>query len=171
MLEGAVTGVTETDIVLRIILATVLSSIVGIEREYHHKPAGLRTNVMVGLGSCLFTLVSIRAADLFPSLGAIDPTRIAAQIVTGIGFLGAGTILFEKDRSSVIGLTTAATLWVVAAVGTAIGMGLYLEAIVGTLMVFFTFLVLSKVVNEVRKRSDIQERGDNHSDTALEAHK
>ena len=168
MLEGAVTHISETDIVLRIILATVLSSIVGIEREFHHKPAGLRTNVMVGLGSCLFTLVSIRAADIFPDLKAIDPTRIAAQIVTGIGFLGAGTILFEKDRSTVVGLTTAATLWVVAAVGTAIGMGLYLEAIVGTLMVFFTFLVLSKVVNEVRKRSsDRTENGD----TALEGSK
>ena len=150
---GAVTHINELDIVLRIVLATVLSSIVGIEREYHHKPAGLRTNVMVGLGSCLFTLVSIRAADLFPELRTVDPTRIAAQIVTGIGFLGAGTILFEKDRSSVIGLTTAATLWVVAAVGTAIGMGLYVEAIVGTFMVFFTFLVLSKVVGEVRKRT------------------
>src|SRR5688572_5750703 len=150
---GMITHINELDIVLRIILATVLSSVVGIEREFHHKPAGLRTNVMVGLGSCLFTLVSIRAADLFPSLTSIDPTRIAAQIVTGIGFLGAGTILFEKDRSSVIGLTTAATLWVVAAVGTAVGMGLYVEAIVGTFMVFFTFMVLSKVVGEVRKRS------------------
>ena len=168
MLEGAVTHITEADIVLRIILATVLSSVVGIEREYHQKPAGLRTNVMVGLGSCLFTLVSIRAADIFPDMKAIDPTRIAAQIVTGIGFLGAGTILFEKDRSSVIGLTTAATLWVVAAVGTAIGMGLYLEAIVGTLMVFFTFLVLSKVVNEVRKRSTDHA---SHGDTAMEANK
>ncbi len=171
MLEGAVTHISEADIVLRIILATVLSSVVGIEREYHHKPAGLRTNVMVGLGACLFTLVSIRAADIFPDLEAIDPTRIAAQIVTGIGFLGAGTILFEKGRSSVIGLTTAATLWVVAAVGTAIGMGLYLEAIVGTLMVFFTFLVLSKVVNEVRKRSDEHGHADDHSDTVLEANK
>ena len=165
MIEGAVTHITETDIVLRIILATVLSSIVGIEREFHHKPAGLRTNVMVGLGSCLFTLVSIRAADIFPDLKAIDPTRIAAQIVTGIGFLGAGTILFEKDRSTVVGLTTAATLWVVAAVGTAIGMGLYVEAIVGTLMVFFTFLVLSKVVNEVRKRTLGHV---DHGDTAME---
>jgi putative Mg2+ transporter-C (MgtC) family protein len=150
---GSVTGINELDIVLRIILATVLSSIVGIEREYHHKPAGLRTNVMVGLGACLFTLVSIRAADMFPELKTVDPTRIAAQIVTGIGFLGAGTILFEKDRSSVIGLTTAATLWVVAAVGTAIGMGLYVEAFTGTFMVFFTFLVLSKVVGEVRRRT------------------
>jgi putative Mg2+ transporter-C (MgtC) family protein len=150
---GTITHVNEIDIVLRIVLATALSAVVGIEREYHHKPAGLRTNVMVGLGSCLFTLVSIRAADLFPELKALDPTRIAAQIVTGIGFLGAGTILFEKDRSSVIGLTTAATLWVVAAVGTAIGMGLYVEAIAGTAMVFFTFLVLSRVVGEVRKRT------------------
>jgi len=165
MIEGAVTHITETDIVLRIILATVLSSIVGIEREFHHKPAGLRTNVMVGLGSCLFTLVSIRAADVFPNLTSIDPTRIAAQIVTGIGFLGAGTILFEKDRSTVVGLTTAATLWVVAAVGTAIGMGLYVEAIVGTLMVFFTFLVLSKVVNEVRARTSAHV---DHGDTAME---
>lgn len=150
---GPVTHINELDIVIRIVLATVLSSIVGIEREYHHKPAGLRTNVMVGLGSCLFTLVSIRAADLFPELRTVDPTRIAAQIVTGIGFLGAGTILFEKDRSSVIGLTTAATLWVVAAVGTAIGMGLYVEAIAGTFMVFFTFLVLSKAVSAIRKRT------------------
>ena len=165
MLEGAVTHISETDIVLRIILATVLSSIVGLEREYHNKPAGLRTNVMVGLGSCLFTLVSIRAADIFAGSVIVDPTRIAANIVVGIGFLGAGTILFEKDRSSVVGLTTAATLWVVAAVGTSIGMGLYVEAIVGTLMVFFTFLVLSKVVNEVRKRSS------DRSDTATEANK
>lgn len=150
---GPVTHINEIDIVIRIVLATALSAVVGIEREYHHKPAGLRTNVMVGLGSCLFTLVSIRAVDLFPEMKAIDPTRIAAQIVTGIGFLGAGTILFEKDRSSVIGLTTAATLWVVAAVGTAIGMGLYVEATVGTFMVFFTFMVLSRLVNEVRKRS------------------
>ncbi len=162
ILTGAVTHLTEHDVIVRLVLATVLSALVGIEREFHRKPAGLRTNVMVGMGSCLFTLVSIRALDLFPTLQSIDPTRIAAQIVTGIGFLGAGTILFEKDRSSVVGLTTAATLWVVAAVGTAIGMGLYVEAIAGTLLVFFTFMVLSKVVNEVRRRS----MGENHIDTA-----
>lgn len=148
---GPVTHVNELDIVLRIVLATALSAVIGIEREYHQKPAGLRTNVMVGLGACLFTLVSIRAADIFAGAAAVEPTRIAANIVVGIGFLGAGTILFEKDRSSVIGLTTAATLWVVAAVGTAIGMGLYVEAIVGTAMVFFTFMVLSKAVSEIRR--------------------
>ena len=168
MLTGAITHITEHDVVIRLVLATILSALVGIEREFHHKPAGLRTNVMVGMGSCLFTLVSIRAVDLFPAVQSIDPTRIAAQIVTGIGFLGAGTILFEKDRSSVIGLTTAATLWVVAAVGTAIGMGLYVEAVAGTLLVFFTFLVLSRVVGEVRKRSYGHAE---HGDTAREESK
>src|SRR5690242_14073309 len=117
MINGPVTHITELDIVIRVVLATVLSAFVGIEREYHHKPAGLRTNVMVGLGACLFTLVSIRAADIFAGLASVEPTRIAANIVVGIGFLGAGTILFEKERTSVVGLTTAATLWVVSAVG------------------------------------------------------
>jgi putative Mg2+ transporter-C (MgtC) family protein len=161
---GTATHITEAEILIRLVLATVLSALVGMEREFHRKPAGLRTNVIVGMGSCLFTIVSVRAVDLFPTVQAIDPTRIAAQIVTGIGFLGAGTILFEKDRSSVVGLTTAATLWVVAAIGTAIGMGLYVEAIAGTTLIFFTFMVLSRVVNEVRKRS----MAFNSNDTAQE---
>lgn len=160
MLNGPITNITEWDVVIRLVLVTVLSGIVGIEREYHRKPAGLRTNVMVGLGSTIFTLASIRAVDLFPTISAIDPTRIAAQIVTGIGFLGVGTILYEKDRSSVIGLTTAATLWVVAGIGMVVGMGLYLEAILATLMVFFTFLVLSRLVDTVRKRSVDYDRPD-----------
>ena len=148
---GAITHISDWDVVIRLVLVTVLSGIVGAEREYHHKPAGLRTNVMVGLGSAIFTMAGIRAIDMFPTITSIDPTRIAAQIVTGIGFLGAGTILFEKDRSSVIGLTTAATLWVVSGIGLTVGMGLYLEGILGTLLVFFTFLVLSRVVERVRK--------------------
>jgi putative Mg2+ transporter-C (MgtC) family protein len=149
MLDTFVTNISEWDIVIRLVLATLLSGLVGIEREYHRKPAGLRTNVMVGLGSAIFTLASIRAADLFPDL-AVDPTRIAAQIVTGIGFLGVGTIIFDKDRTSVLGLTTAATLWVVAGVGMASALGLYLEALVATALVFFTFLVLSRIVDRVR---------------------
>ena len=149
MLDSVVTNLTEWDIVIRLVLATLLSGLVGIEREYHRKPAGLRTNVMVGLGSAIFTLASIRAADLFPDMN-VDPTRIAAQIVTGIGFLGVGTIIFDKDRTSVLGLTTAATLWVVAGVGMAAALGLYVEAIIATLLVFFTFLVLSRIVDRVR---------------------
>jgi putative Mg2+ transporter-C (MgtC) family protein len=164
MLEGTVSNITEWDIIVRLALVTILSGIVGIEREYHRKPAGLRTNVMVGLGSAIFTLASLRAADLFPSITTIDPTRIAANVVVGIGFLGAGTILFEKDRSSVIGLTTAATLWVVAGVGMAVAMGLFAEGILATLMVFFTFLVLSRLVDAVRRRSIEHDR----PDTAVE---
>jgi putative Mg2+ transporter-C (MgtC) family protein len=150
MIVSPVTHLTELDIIIRLVLVTLLSGIIGIEREYHRKPAGLRTNVMVGLGSTIFTLASMRALDLFPDLKAIDPTRIAAQIVTGIGFLGVGTILYEKDRSAVTGLTTAATLWVVAGVGIAVGFGFYVEAVVATLLVFFTFLVLSRIVDKVR---------------------
>ena len=152
MIEAPITNLTDWEIVLRLVLATVLSGMVGIEREYHRKPAGLRTNVMVGLGSAVFTLASIRAADLFPDL-AVDPTRIAAQIVTGIGFLGVGTIIFDKDRTTVLGLTTAATLWVVAGVGMATAFGLYVESIVTTLLVFFTFMVLSRLVDVVRTKS------------------
>ena len=151
-LVSPVTHLTNLDIIVRLVLATALAALVGIEREYNRKPAGLRTNVMVGLGSAIFTIASMRALDIFPELKTVDPTRIAAQIVSGISFLGIGTILFDKDRSSVTGLTTAATLWVVAGVGMAVGFGFYVEAITATALVFFTFLVLSKIVGEVRKR-------------------
>lgn len=158
MIESAATGITEMDIIVRLVLVTVLSGFIGMEREYAHKPAGLRTNVMVGLGSTVFTLASIRAIDLFP--GAVtDPTRIAAQIVTGIGFLGVGTILVDKEKESVVGLTTAATLWVVAGLGIAVGLGLYFEAMLTTALVFFTFFILTPVVEWLRakNRKDVPE--------------
>lgn len=138
---------------IRLIIITVLSGLIGLEREYHGKPAGLRTNVMVGLGSTLVTLASIRALDIFPGVAAVDPTRIAAQIITGIGFIGAGVILrpTTADGRGVVGLTTAATLWVVSGLGIAVGLGLYMEAVLTTGMVFFTFFVISRFVNRVRK--------------------
>lgn len=152
MVDIVSTGITEWDIIIRLVLVTVLSGLIGLEREYAHKPAGLRTNVMVGLGSAVFTLASIRAIDLFP--GAVtDPTRIAAQIVTGIGFLGVGTILIDKDKAKVVGLTTAATLWVVAGLGIAVGMGLYIESIITTTLVFFTFYILTPVVEWLRAKN------------------
>ncbi len=103
----------------RLVVATVLGAIVGYERERAGKPAGIRTHGMVSLGSALFTVVSVYGFD-----GAGDPARVAAQIVTGIGFLGAGAILHQ--RRGVQGLTTAASLWVVAAVGLAVGVGMTL---------------------------------------------
>jgi len=143
---------TDYEIVLRLVTITVISSLIGLEREYYHKPAGLRTNVIVGLGSALMTIASIKAVELFPNLTTVDPTRIAAQIVTGIGFIGAGAILRPTSgaNQNVVGLTTAATLWVVAGLGIAVGMGFYFEAVVTTILVFFTFFGLGKIVNKLR---------------------
>ena len=118
----------EIELVARLILGFVLSGLVGIEREVSLKPAGLRTHILVGLGSTLLTIMSSHA---FPGS---DPSRIAASIVVGIGFLGAGTII--KTEEKVIGLTTAATLWIVAAIGVATGAGLYILAIASTLLAF-----------------------------------
>lgn len=142
--------ITAVDLIARFGLITLLSSLIGLEREWHEKPAGIRTNVMVGLGSTLITLASIQVRDLFTGAVNSDPARLAAQIVAGIGFIGAGAIL-RSDKGTVLGLTTAATLWVVAGLGIAVGMGLYLEAILATTFVFFTFLLLGKIVKMVRQ--------------------
>jgi len=104
------------DLSLRLLLAAGLGAAIGLEREYHQKPAGLRTNMLIAVGSALFTILSITAAR-----SGGTPDRISAQIVTGIGFLGGGAIM--RHRSSVHGMTTAATIWVNAAIGVAAGMG------------------------------------------------
>ena len=146
--------VSEQDTLIRLAVITAISGFIGLEREYHAKPAGLRTNIMVGLGSTLMTIAGLRAVDLFPG-SAVDPTRIAGQVITGIGFIGAGAILRPVGRGSnnVVGLTTAATLWVVSGLGIAIGLGLYFEALLTTLLVFFTFFVLGRMVNYIRQHS------------------
>ena len=144
---------SDREIFIRLIVITVIASLIGIEREYMHKPAGLRTNVLVGLGSTLMTIASVKSVEIFPELRTVDPTRIAAQIITGIGFIGAGAILrpVGSGNQNVIGLTTAATLWVVCGMGIAVGMGFYFEAILTGLLVFFTFFALGKVVERVRE--------------------
>jgi putative Mg2+ transporter-C (MgtC) family protein len=113
-----------------LLISVLLGAIVGIEREITHKPAGLRTHMLVCLGSCLFTLVSIGFS--------VDPARIAAGIVAGIGFIGAGTIWSEKDK--VQGITTAASLWATAAIGLATGIGDYPLAAAVTILVFLILL-------------------------------
>ncbi|MFA6603856.1 MAG: MgtC/SapB family protein [Patescibacteria group bacterium] len=146
--------ITELDVVIRLVVITAISGFIGLEREYHAKPAGLRTNIMVGLGSTVMTIAGLRAVDLFVN-APVDPTRIAGQVITGIGFIGAGAILRPSGRgvSNVVGLTTAATLWVVSGLGIAVGMGLYLEALLATLLVFFTFFVLGRMVTYIRRHS------------------
>ena len=114
----------ELEMVLRLLLATALGAIIGYQRERAGKPAGLRTHVLICLGAALFTIASLYAFG-----AGADPARIAAGIVAGIGFLGAGAII-RRDEGLVAGLTTAATIWAVAAIGLAVGAGLYLVSVV-----------------------------------------
>jgi putative Mg2+ transporter-C (MgtC) family protein len=122
--------------ILRLILAAFLGGIIGLERELKHRPAGLRTNMFICFGAAMFTILSAELAGEFTG----DHTRIAAQIIPGIGFIGAGSILHSKG--SVTGLTTAATLFVVASIGMACGGGLYLPAIFATMLIFLALLLL-----------------------------
>ncbi|PYP16155.1 MAG: magnesium transporter MgtC [Gemmatimonadetes bacterium] len=132
------------DLMLQIGLATLLGGAIGMERELGGKPAGLRTNILICIGSVLYTHLSL--AMLTGSTGAIpvgtDTTRVAAQIVTGVGFIGAGTILHA--RGAVVGLTSAATIWVVAAIGIALGSGYYLEGVGTTLAVLVVLAGLGR---------------------------
>src|SRR5512135_69394 len=125
--------------ILRLVLAAVLGGIIGLEREMKHKPAGLRTNMFICFGAAMFTVLSYRLANQY----AGDHTRIAAQIIPGIGFIGAGSIL--HSRGSVVGLTTAATIFVVAAIGMAVGGGLYLPAVLATLIALLALYTLGRM--------------------------
>jgi putative Mg2+ transporter-C (MgtC) family protein len=111
----------------KLLAAVIAGAVIGLERESHDKPAGFRTNILICLGAALFTVISERMAA-----GTADRTRIAAQIVTGVGFLGAGAII--QFRGNVVGLTTAATIWVVASVGMAFGSGFFVHGAVGTVL-------------------------------------
>jgi len=132
------------DLMLRLLVALALGAIVGLERERQERAAGLRTVTMVSLGSCLFTIVGAYG------FANTDPSRVAAQIVTGIGFLGAGTIFLRKDL--VRGLTTAATIWAVAAIGMAAGTARYFEAAFTTLLILAVLMVLKPIEKRFFKR-------------------
>ena len=134
---------TELDITLRLAVAMLLGGVIGFEREYRAKDAGFRTHFLVALGSALFCIVSQYGFGFELK----DSSRVAAQVVSGIGFLGAGTIIFQKNV--VRGLTTAAGLWVTAAIGLACGTGMYLPAVVTTLMVLVGLEILSVIIPRV----------------------
>ena len=139
----------QLDLGLRILVAAALGAAVGAEREIHGHPAGIRTHMLVSLGSALFTVLSIHGftAD-GRATGAIDPTRIAAQIVSGIGFLGAGAIL--KDGIVVRGLTTAASLWATAAVGMAAGAGEYVVGVIGAAIILTSLWPINALAERLR---------------------
>lgn len=138
---------------IKLIISLILAGLIGWDREQHGRPAGFRTHILVGIGSTVIMIVSIMVFEKFPDSDA-DPGRIAAQVISGIGFLGAGTILIQG--STVKGLTTAASLWTTAAIGLAVGGGFYYVAGMGTLIVFIALFFLSSI--EFRKGRVLKEQ-------------
>lgn len=152
--ESPLFGFYEMDVLVKLILAALAGGLVGLEREKHGRPAGLRTNLLVSVGACAMMIVSEAFYVKYGMLDAesavrLDPSRVAAQIVTGIGFLGAGVIL--KEGVSVRGLTTAASLWVVACLGMAFGMGHFSLGAITTVLVLISLVFLKKLDPIIRK--------------------
>ena len=133
------------ELVVELVLAAVLGGAIGFEREWKDKPAGLRTNILICMAAVLFAEISQRAA-----IHTGDPGRIAAQILTGVGFLGAGTILHQ--RGSVVGLTSAATIWMVTAIGVTLGYGAYLDATGATVLVLVVLGGLQRAEDWIHRK-------------------
>ena len=144
-----------TDLIMRLALAAVLGAAIGLEREYRQKPAGLRTNILIALGAALFTTVSIQIGG-----PGASPDRIAAQVVTGIGFLGGGAIL--RAGHTVHGMTTAATIWVNAAVGMAAGAGQFATASEATGLTLVVLAVLPPVEAYFERRAGVSTKAGTH---------
>lgn len=141
--------VTYLAVAVRIFVAVIIGGILGLERGMKNRPAGLRTYMLVCVGACVIMLTN---QYIFQMYGTGDPVRMGAQVVSGIGFLGAGTIIVTR-RNQIKGLTTAAGLWSAAGVGLALGVGFYEAAVVGTLAVFFVMTLLQKMDNKLHRRS------------------
>lgn len=144
----------DLEVMLRLLLASLLGGLIGLERELHGRPAGFRTHLLVSLGSALFMSVSLYFFQMYGGISAntavrVDPARVAAQIVVGIGFLGAGAII--RDKGSIRGLTTAACLWVAAAIGVACGAGMFAISLVVTAIALVSLLVLKQVEGVLNK--------------------
>jgi putative Mg2+ transporter-C (MgtC) family protein len=140
------------DLTLRLLLAAGLGAAIGVERELRQKPAGLRTNILIAVGAALFTAESIHLASVY---GGGSPDRVAAQIVTGIGFLGAGAIM--QSGMSVHGMTTAATIWVNAAIGMAAGAGSFGMATIATTLTLAVLALLPPIERYFERRAGIDE--------------
>ena len=146
---------TTTDFFIRLVLASLFGAMIGLEREPRAKEAGTRTHFLVAMGRALFTILSQYGFDAalkdYASFASFDPSRIAAQVVTGIGFIGAGTIILQKNV--VRGLTTAAGLWVTAAIGMACGVGMYVVAAVSTTLVMICYEAFNFFLHKMHKKA------------------
>lgn len=132
-------------VVIQMVLTVLFSGFIGFEREHSHRPAGFRTHILVAVGSTLIMSTSFFLAEFYPEM-KIDVTRMAAQVVSGIGFLGAGTII--RDGFNVKGLTTAASLWAVSCIGLAIGARFYVGAFIATIVIYLTLNVFKKITDK-----------------------
>jgi len=145
---------SNAELTIRLVLSLVLGGIIGLERETTNKLAGFRTHILVCMGSAVIMLTSIFIFSQFQGKTNVDPTRIPAQVVSGIGFLGAGTII--REGASVKGLTTAASLWAVSAIGLAIGAGFYYGATLATFMMLLTLVTFNKLDQLILKKRFLQ---------------
>lgn len=144
-------------ICLRLSCAMFVGALIGMEREYTHRPAGLRTHILVALGACVVSITGEMIFTHYSALGSTsDPARLSAQVITGVGFLGAGTIM--KEGASVKGLTTAASVWAVACLGIAAGFGYYFLALAGMLFTFITLTFLETIQRKLLRNhsSDVK---------------
>jgi len=137
---------------LRLIAASLLGGVIGFEREHMHRPAGFRTHILVCVGSALVMITSEYIYYQFSAQVNVDPARLGAQVISGIGFLGAGTII--KEGVNVKGLTTAASLWAVSCVGIAVGIGFYSGAFIATFIIFLTLVVIKKTQGKMGSQKD-----------------
>ena len=149
----ALREVTLLSVILRIVTAIIVGGLIGLERGMKHRPAGLRTYMVVCLGACLIMLTN---QYIYQATNSGDPVRMGAQVVSGIGFLGAGTIIVTR-RNQIKGLTTAAGLWAAAGVGLAVGIGFYEAAIFGGLAIFVVMTLLQKMDNKMHRNNKIIE--------------
>ena len=140
-------------VIVRIFLAMMLGGLIGMEREKSRRPAGFRTHILVCVGACMTALIGLYVWNIMGDI--TDPMRISAQVISGIGFLGVGTILV-KENDHITGLTTAAGLWTTAAIGIACGYGFYIAAFVGTLVVAITAAILFKLEKGTRRRNSVR---------------
>ena len=136
--------------IIRVLLAAVAGALVGLEREFHGRAAGMRTHMMVALGSALTSMIGLFVC--FELGFTSDPMRVAAQVISGVGFLGAGTILLRGGGSRITGLTTGAGLWAAAAIGLAVGVGFYVGAFVTVFAVMLTFTLVSRLENLLNRK-------------------
>ncbi len=143
--------VENADVILKLGIAVGLGMLVGVERVFVHKEAGMKTHALVSLGAAVFVIISEMIAETYGEIGGFDPTRIASQVIVGIGFLGAGSIILQGNR--LLGLTTAGGLWVTAGIGMAAGFGFYGLAVLTTLLVLFVLIIINIIEKPIRRIS------------------